>query len=794
MLFLLLGGGILYFLLGDRSEGLILLSFVFVVLAMTYFQKRKTEQALTALAEVAAPRTTVIRGSVRMVIPVRQVVRGDLLVLSEGDRIPADLRLLDGRLLVDESILTGESLPVLKLPGSEDLGFGRPGESASPFVFAGTMVTNGSGIARVHATGEHSAIGGIGVALTGISSGPSRLERASARFVRIASFVGLVLASLNVVLLYRVGHREFLKSLLGGLALVMAILPEEIPVILTVFFALGSWRLARKKILVKRMSAVEVLGAITVLAVDKTGTLTENRLDLELVAVGSGIFRASDGETFPEEFHKVMEYALLASSPLSEDPIDKAISSFGKSHLSGTEHLHDSWEPVKVYALEPPILAMARVFETSEGSPFLFATKGAPESVADLCHLPSEEAADLNRKVESLAGQGFRVLGVAMGRYAFSSLPGSLHDVPFSFLGLLGFRDLPRHGVRQAIGECRMAGIRVIMMTGDHPETARSVARSVGIPDMKVMTGPEIGSLEDPSSIVLSEVSLFARLRPEQKLRLVEILKKNGEIVAMTGDGVNDAPALKAAHVGIAMGSKGTDIARQAASLVLMRDSFLDLVEGLRLGRRIVDNITSAIRFALAVHIPLVGLGLLAAIYGGGLILTPVDIVLLQFVIDPSCSLLFEAEPERKGLMQESPHPPAWTPFAWSSLRVSLWQGFVITLIFLSAIEVFMSFGWSRESIRTIIFISLVLSILLLILFSRKTDKQETLNLHAGNPVIRTIFLLVPIFLLFLYMVPFLRKNLGWGRIDTVAQMEWLVGLVAITGLSLMVIKKAEKH
>ncbi len=794
MLFLLLGGGVVYFFLGDRSEGTILLSFVLVVLGMTFFQKRKTEQALTALSQVAAPRTTVIRGGERMSLPVRQVVRGDLVVLEEGDRVPADLRLLEGRLQIDESLLTGESLPVLKLPGSENLPFGHPGETTSPFLFAGTMVTWGSGRARVWATGAKTAIGGIGGALSRITSSPSILEKDSARFVRISTGIGLGLALLDVILFRSVAHGDLLKSLLGGLALVMAILPEEIPVILTVFFALGSFRLAKKNVLVKRMSAVEVLGSVTVLAVDKTGTLTENRMSLETVVGRDHVFHTSDDASFPEEFHKIIEYAVLASSPQSEDPMDKAIAIFGKKFLSGTEHLHEGWSPVKVYSLEPPILAMSRVFETSEERPFLFATKGAPESVLDLCHLPSEELSRLSLTVESLAREGFRVLGVATGRMASSSLPDSLHQVPFAFLGFLGFKDLPRSGVREAIGECQRAGIRVIMMTGDHPETARSVARAVGIPERNVMTGPTLDSLVDPEKISLSDVSVYARLRPEQKLRLVEILKKNGNIVAMTGDGVNDAPALKAAHIGISMGRKGTDVARQAASLVLVEDSFLDLVEGLRMGRRIVDNITSAIRFAVGVHIPLAGLGLLGAVYGGGLILTPVDIVLLQFVIDPSCSLLFEAEPEREGLMREPPHPFGKTPFAWNSLKGALWQGFLIMLVFLLAIEVFFSFGWSRESLRTIVFVSLVLSILLLILFSRTSQKKEIINVRLDNPVFRKIVLWVPVFLLLLYEIPFLRRSLGWGRIATFGQFMGIVGLVAATGIALLGIRKVENR
>lgn len=789
MFLLLLGGGGLYLLLGDPSEGFFLLSFVIVVILMTFVQEQKTERALEALRNLSSPQAKVVRGGIRIMIPSKDVVRGDILVLEEGVRVPADARLLEGRLEVDESLLTGESAPVAKIPGQDTLPFGRPGENTIPFVYAGTTVTSGEAISRVEATGERTAVGSIGRSLARLEAGKSLLEASSLRFVRIFSVVGVGLAVGDFLLSRFWAGKGILESLLAGLALAMAVLPEEIPVILTIFLALGAWRLSRTHVLSRRFSAVETLGSITVLAVDKTGTLTQNRMVLSEIAVQGRAYRPGEGEAFPEEFHETVEFAVLATPRFPSDPMEQALVGFGQSYLVGTEHLHETWKAVRVYGLEPPILAMARAYPAESPEKVLFATKGSPESVLDLCHVPQAEFGEVMSQVDRMARQGYRVLGVARGTWPSLALPEILHDVPFAFLGLLGFCDPPRNDAGEAVRECAGAGIRIVMMTGDYPETARAIARDVGIPDSDVVTGTEIDSLSDPVlKARLGRTSVCARLLPEQKLRLVRLLRENGEIVAVTGDGVNDAPALKAAQIGIAMGGRGTDVARQSAALILLNDSFRSLVGGIRLGRLIFENLSSALRFALAVHIPLVGLSLFPLLYKGALILAPLHIVLLQLIIDPACSLLFESEPARRDLMKDPPRPPDRTPFGWRSLEVALWQGLGVTGILLGGFVLFHALGWPLDRVRAVLFLALVLTVLLLILANRTPGAPKGKEKPPENPVTIRLFIAVPLFLALFYTIPFLRNRMGWGALPPASLLSILApvfGLVLIVGLAL---------
>ena len=789
MFLLLLGGGGLYFLLGDRTEGLFLLSFVLVVMATTFFQKQKTDRALEALRNISSPHATVIRDGARVDIPSSDIVREDLLVLDEGNRVPADARLLEGRLETDESLLTGESLPVLKIPGQENLPFAVLREGTSPFVYAGTVVIHGSAVGKVEATGEKSAVGAIGRSLSGVTEKSSFLEKTSLRFVRTLSVAGVSLAAADVLINRFWIGKTFLESLLNGLALAMAVLPEEIPVILTIFLAIGAWRLSRIHILSRRLSAVETLGSITLLAVDKTGTLTENRMLLKLIVSDGETFETGQGSLLPETFHRTVEFALLSTPPNPFDPMEEALATFGRGSLEGTEHLHDSWTPVKVYGIEPPILAMARAYPTGSRREFLFATKGSPESILDLCHVPESRLSEMLSRVDTLAGQGYRVIGVAQGTWTSPDLPENLHDVPFTFLGLLAFQDPPRMDAAAAVRQCASAGIRILMMTGDHPATAKAIAREVGIPNSEVITGKEI---DDSSDEVLQErlarVSVCARLRPEQKLRLVDLLKKNGEVVGVTGDGVNDAPALKSAQVGIAMGQQGTDVAREAASLVLLDNSFKSLVEGIRLGRLIFENLLSALRFALAVHLPLIALSLIPLIFRGTLLLTPVHIVLLQLIIDPACSLLFESEPARRDLMADPPRPPHRTPFEWASLRGALFQGTGVAGILLGGFFLFDSFRWTIETTRSILFFSLVLSVLLLILTNRTLRSGDTPPGAGKNSFSVKLFIAAGIFLLLFYTVPFLRERIGIGHLQPGSALSFLLpvlGLVLTVALFL---------
>ena len=740
MFLMLIGAGIIYLLLGDTGEALFLLGFVFVVIGITLAQERKTQRALESLRDLSAPRALVIRDGQEQRIPGRDVVVGDLLVLHEGDRIAADAQLISGQIDVDESLLTGEAVPVSKMAQPlEESPSAMPGDSGSATLFASTVVTKGVGLAVVTATGARTAVGRIGAALTHTEEAESGLQRASAALVRTLTLIALVLALALVLLKWLWDGEPMLESLLSGIALAMAILPEEIPVILTVFLALGAWRLSQVQVLTRRIPAVEALGAITVLAVDKTGTLTQNRMQVAELVVDGERFDASS-DSLPEQFHTLVEFAMLATPHDPFDPMEKAIQAFGHARLQGTEHVHDDRNPTRQYDLARDILAMTRVYATDRPELFALATKGAPEAVADLCHLPEAERAALLRQVEEMAARGLRVLGVARGTWQSSNAdapwPTSQHDFDFRFLGLIGLIDPPRPEVPAAIAECRAAGVRIVMMTGDHPATARAIASQVGLSERpEVITGPEIAALDDDALRVrLRNVDICARLSPEQKLRLVRALQADGEVVAMTGDGVNDAPALKAADVGIAMGARGTDVAREATALVLLDDSFASIVTAIRGGRRIYDNITKATRFVFAVHMPIIALTLIPALLHWPVLLLPVHIVLLELMIDPACSVVFEAEPEEPDVMNRPPRPRDASPFSAGNIWTGVVQGAGLAAILLLGHRAVTAWGVDEAHARSTVFIAVVLSVLLLIAANRQRIFAASLALgHPAN-------------------------------------------------------------
>ena len=771
MFLMLLAAGSIYLALGDRGEALFLLGFVFVVIGITLAQERKTQRALESLRDLSAPRALVIRDGQEQRIAGREVVRGDLLVLHEGDRIAADALLIDGQLEVDESLLTGEAVPVAKLPLAQDsqnaqasASAGAPAASAGPpqarpapsggsaahevasvgAIYASTVVTRGVAVAQVCATAAHTAVGRIGADLAATVEPPSALQQGSRRLVRNLGIGALVLALAQVLLGWWWNSRPLLESLLSGIALAMAILPEEIPVILTVFLALGAWRISHQKVLTRRVTAVEALGAITVLAVDKTGTLTMNRMAVAELASSEQHFRPESASELPEHFHLLAEFAMLATPADPFDPMEKAIQHFGHQWLQGTEHVHDGREPEFEYALSGEILAMTRVFASDEPNVHLLATKGAPEAVADLCHLDAAQQGAIRRQVEAMAERGLRVLGVARGRWKGAApapgqrppWPQSQHDFDFDFLGLVALADPPRTEVPAALAECRRAGVRVIMMTGDHPATARAIAQQVGLSDRPdVITGAQLEGLDDASlSERLRHVDLCARLKPQHKLRLVQLLRASGEVVAMTGDGVNDAPALKAADVGIAMGERGTDVAREAAALVLLDDSFARIVAAIRQGRRIDSNIRKAVRFVFAVHVPIIGLALVPTLLHWPVLLLPVHIVLLELLIDPACSIVFEAEAEDSDTMARAPRPVSDSPFAAAPLLWSVLQGLGLAAVLLGGQAWLVHQGWHPDQGRTVVFGTLVLCVLLLILANRDLSRPALLGVTDPNP------------------------------------------------------------
>ena len=835
MFLMLLAAGGIYLALGDPAEALFLLGFVFVVIGITLVQQRKTQRALESLRDLSAPRALVIRSGQEQRIAGSAVVRGDVLVLHEGDRVAADALLFDGLLEVDESLLSGESVAVVKTPGlavpasplsrpkekqppfgcsaahavasvgAMNEATGRPKGSSAPSggsaahavasvgaLYASTVVTRGVGLAEVIATAGATAVGRIGADLAATTEPPSALQQASARLVRRLGAGALLLAGAQVALGWWWDSRPFLESLLAGIALAMAILPEEIPVILTVFLALGAWRISKQKVLTRRVSAVEALGAITVLAVDKTGTLTMNRMDVAELATSDARFTPEHAAELPEEFHRLAEFAILATPADPFDPMEKAIQLFGHRWLAGTEHVHEGREPEFEYPISGEILAMTRVFASSAPTQHLLATKGAPEAVADLCHLDMDRLEAIRRQVEVMAERGLRVLGVASGRWtgapatpdAQPAWPRSQHDFDFEFLGLLGLADPPRPGVSSALAECRRAGVRVIMMTGDHPATARAIARQVGLSARpEIITGAEIEAADDTALLArLQHVDLCARLRPAHKLRLVRVLRAGGEVVAMTGDGVNDAPALKAADIGIAMGERGTDVAREAAALVLLDDSFASIVAAIRQGRRIDANIRKATRFVFAVHMPIIALALVPTLLQWPVLLLPVHIVLLELLIDPACSIVFEAEPEDSGLMERPPRPVSDSPFRASLLGYSVLQGLGIAAVLLAGQAWLVGQGWSVAQGRSVVFGALVLSVLLLILANRDLRRPALMGLADPNPWLRRMGVAVSLVLVAIFSVPWLMQVMGLA-LPGASGLAAGVGLLALCAL-----------
>ena len=748
MLALLLGGGMIYLALGDLKEALILLVFATLSVLITVVQETRTERVLEALRDLTSPRALVIRDAERKRIAGREVVRGDFVVLAEGDRVPADAVLVESHdLQTDKSLLTGKSMPVRKIASanvaiSKDR---RPGGDDLPNVFSGSLIVRGSGIGEVIAIGALSEIGKIGQSLSTLETEPPRLQAQTHRLVRVFAIVGGAVSVL-VVLIYGIFRGGWLDALLAGIALGMSMLPEEFPVVLTVFMAMGAWRISQARVLTRRAAAIETLGSATVLCTDKTGTLTENRMSIAELRLKSGeVFRPREAATtkMPGDFHDLAEFGLLASARDPFDAMEKAFHDLGREHLAETEHLRGQWKLVHGYGLRPGLLAMSQVWEADDGrKEFVIAAKGAPEAIADLCHLNTADLAALTRSVNDMANGGLRVLGVARASFAASKAwPDTQHDFAFEFLGLVGLADPLRPSVSTAVAECRSAGIKVVMITGDYPATARAIARQAGLDAEDVVTGDELAVLSDADLAGrLRTATMFARIMPEQKLRIVTALKANGEIVAMTGDGVNDAPSLKAAHIGIAMGGRGTDVAREASSIVLLDDDFGSIVTAVRLGRRIYDNLRKAIGFIFAVHVPIAGLALLPLLFGLPIVLGPMHIAFLEMVIDPVCSLVFEAEAEEDDVMRRPPRLPDEPLFSRALIGWSFIQGgfafVLVAVIFIVA----SSRGMPDAEVRALAFFSLVLTIVSLIFVNRSFSASLLTALRRPN---RTLFLVL---------------------------------------------------
>lgn len=762
MLLLLVGAGILYLFIGEIKDALLLVFSVFIIVGITFYQERKTERTLEALRDLSSPRALVIRDGEQKRIAGNEVVRGDIVIIREGDRIPADAVVLScENLSIDESLLTGEPMPVRKMEWDGKMKEKKPGGDDLPFVYSGTLVVNGRGIVRVNLTGAYTQIGKIGKSLESIKEEDTLLHKETKKIVRYVAAIGVVLCAL-VVLYYVFVKGDIINGFLAGIALSMAIIPEEFPVVLLVFLTLGAWRISKRKVLTRRSAAIETLGAATVLCTDKTGTLTMNKMELSSLYAGGSFFEISklSSEKLPEQFESLLEYGVLASQKDPFDPIERELNKIGNLHLKKIKEIHNNFNLIKEYALSKKLLALSHIWQSEDKKQMIVASKGAPEAILDLCHLDNKQKQEILQKVKEMSEKGLRVLGVAKGSVLNNNLSEDQHDFDFEFVGLLGFIDPIRKTVPNAVAEAYGAGMRIIVITGDYPGTAQFVAKEIGIKNAEeYLTGEDLEKLDHLQlREKIKTINIFARVMPEQKLLIVNALKANDEIVAMTGDGVNDAPALKSANIGVAMGERGTDVAREASSLVLLNDDFSSIVVAVRLGRRIYENIKRAMGYILAVHVPIAGMSVLPLFFDMPVVLLPAHIAFLEFIIDPACSTVFEAEKEDKNIMKRKPRNLHQHMFSFKTISINLVQGLgtLIAIFFLLVYAV--KTGRTEMEARSFAFVALVFSSLMLILINLSWDRAMYKIILSVNKIFKFVFVGALLALFAVLYIPFLAN------------------------------------
>lgn len=720
MVLLLIGAAIVYILLGTSRDAAVLCASIVLVIVLTAYQEGRSEQALRALREMASPQARAFRDGVAISVPAADLVPGDILLVAEGERMPADARLIDGSgLMMDESLLTGESVPVERTAGTD-----------TSTLSAGTLIVRGKGTAEVVATGLSTAMGRIGAGLHVSGNEPTPLQMELRRVVFGFVILSIVVSVLVVVLQWRL-HGNGLSALLAGITLAIATIPEEFPVVLAVFLALGSWRMARHHALVRRAVAVETLGAITVLCTDKTGTLTENRMEVqELMVAGDAASPAT-----ARSAAGMIELMAAAEQACDDHPYDPMELAFRRAAATAGLPARNHWIRVRDYGLSESLLVVAHVWQVPGEASFRVACKGAPEAVALLCGFDADQRSQVLKHAATMAARGMRVLAAADADWEWGRerLPDTAAGFRLRWRGLLGLADPLREGVVDAVAEARNAGIRVIMLTGDHPETARAIALQAGLGERgsaclaSKLDGLPPGALRD----AIAATDVFARVKPSQKLQLVRGLQAQGELVAMTGDGVNDAPALMAADVGIAMGRRGTDVAREASDIVLLDDNFLTIVRAIKMGRTIYDNIARALRYVLAVHVPIAGLALLPLLAGTPLILLPVHVVFLEMIIDPASTLVFEREPAAPEIMRRPPRTSARHLLGWPALLGGLTSGAVALAVPAGLWWLTRNAGLAPAQVAATCFIALVTGNVSLIALNRQSTSLRRL---LSNP------------------------------------------------------------
>lgn len=711
MFLLLLIAATVYFLLGAPKDGAIMLVFVGFVASITFIQEWKTEKTMNALKDLTSPKVNTLRNGKNILIKSTELVPGDVVFLSEGERIPADCIVLEpSNFSVDESILTGESEYVMKVSTTQS-------EKSTDYwkkdiLYAGTLCVFGKCTAIVKFTGINTEYGKIGKAISEAKDEPTPLQKKVSILVKNIAIAGVILCISVMVASYFYSF-NILNSILSGISLAMAIIPEEFPVVLTVFLSMGAYRLAKNNTLMRKISAVETLGSATVLCVDKTGTITQNKMKVKSIY--------SDGRIFNNEDLKNQELSdlmVLSCEKDPYDPMEKAI--LEAANLSQLETLY-KYDLSKKIAFDSKTKRMANIY--IKDNTYYVAVKGSAETVLGLCNLDKQRMDEINIEIDKMASNGLRVL--ALADCTSEKVYEDLECYELTFKALVRLQDPPKEGVEEAIKLCKKAGIRVVMITGDYSKTAMAIGEEIGLKFTdKVIVGNEIDSLsENELCEVVKSCDVFSRVIPEQKMKIVKALKKNGEIVAMTGDGVNDAPALKSADIGIAMGQRGTEVAKEAAHMILMDDNFTTIVKSVKDGRRVYDNIRKAMVYILIIHIPIAAMAMFAPLFNLPPLLLPMHIMLLELIIDPTCSIVFEGEPAEANIMENPPRPPQ-EPLLTRNLTIKVvLQGVVMFLAAFMPFHYMIDLGISSEYARSFSLITFIVANVTLVLVNRSNTE-----------------------------------------------------------------------
>ena len=774
MLLLLVAAGVLYLISGNTGDAIFMLSAIVLVSAISLYQDSRSRHALAELKQLSQPQSKVVRNGNISSISSKDLVVGDILIVEEGSLATADAEIIySNDFSVNESILTGESFSVEKSAQKNNT------------IFSGTMITGGMAIARIIKVGNETELGKIGKSLKDIEEEFTPLQEQIRNFVKKMAILGLIVF-LIVWAFNFFESRSLVNSLLKALTLAMSILPEEIPVAFTTFMALGAWRLMKMGIIVKQTKTVETLGSATVICVDKTGTITENRMEL------ASLYVFKNDQIYAEpidagEIFCLVKTAMFASEPLPFDSMEIALHDAYKK-LAAIDERPD-YKMIHEYPLggTPPM--MTHIFEDKSGERII-AAKGAAEKIIAVCNLSKEEKAKIVRPLEFLSAKGYRVLGVAAASFPGNDFPKSQEDFNFHFIGLVSFFDPPKSNIRSVFDSFYKAGIMVKIITGDNKTTTETIAAQVGFKGAdEALDGAELIHFSDEElKEKVMRINIFTRMFPDAKLKIINALKERKQIVAMTGDGVNDAPALKAANIGIAMGKKGSEIAKNASSLVLADDDLAKMVDAVAMGRRIYSNLKKAIQYVISIHIPIILTVLLPLVLGWiyPAVFTPVHVIFLELIMGPTCSIIYENEPIEANLMQEKPRPFTNTFLSWKELRLSILQGILITAGTLGIYQYSVSNGFDENLTRTMVFTTLVVANIFLSLVNRSFYFSIFTTLKYKNNLMPVIILLTLIMLALMLTIPsvisfFKFERLGLAQVAVCAAFGF-VSVIWIEG------------